>query len=572
MKILISILQLLGSITLFLYGIKKLSDGLQKTAGRKLKRIMKLMTGNRITAILTGIMITALINSSTATSVMVVSFVNAGLINLTQAIGVIFGANIGTTVTGWIVALFGFSIDISSIALCAVGVSLPLLFMKDTFKKEIGELVLGFGLLFIGLDFIQASTPDISGNVAILSFLQTLNNDSLITNIICVAIGVVITIILQSSAASMALTLTLAYQGWIGVHLACALILGQNIGTTLTAYVASRGTNTNARRAAMAHILFNLIGSLLSLVFIKPMSYIVNRITPGDIYSMTGEELNTSLPIFLSMFHSFFNVITTLLFIPFVNQFGKLICKIIPDGPDYDEDTYHFRYVPTGLVDSNEMYLMAIIGEIKKMADMAMDMILTIRNVYRNPDKDMGEYVKKIKKQEDYADQMQEQLTAICVHLIEDTSSSTVSISSLVRIIDELESITDSCCNVIMLCQKKYNSEWELDNPTFQILDEYQDLVIKYMEYIRERMNKPFFENDLQRAENYEKSINENRNRISTEVFNRLTNGGNVPLNLWTLDVIRHLEHIGDFCTNIAEEYHQVSKHTPMLRKNTNNN
>ena len=569
MQVLITLLKIAGSVALFLYGIKKLSDGLQKTAGKKLKKIMKLMTRNRFSAVLTGIFITVLINSSSATSVMVVSFVNAGLMNLSQAIGVIFGANIGTTITGWLVALFGFSIDISSVALCAVGISLPFLFMKNATKREIGELILGFGLLFIGLDFVQASMPDISDNLELLSFLQRLNSDNFLTNILCILIGVVLTILLQSSAASMAITLTLAYQGWIGVYLACSLILGQNIGTTFTAFLASRGTNTNARRAAAAHTLFNLFGTFISILLLKPMIYLINLITPGDIYTMTGSALSSSLPIFLSMFHSLFNIMTTLIFLPFINQFGNLICKLIKEGPDYDEDTYHFKYVKTGLVDSNEVYLLALIDEIKKMANIAMDMLHTINKVYRNPDKDMGEQVSKIKKQEDYADQMQEQLTDICVHLIEDTSSTPTSISSLVRVIDEIESITDSCCNIIMLCQKKYNSEWELDNETFDILDKYQNLVIRYMEYVLERMNKSFSDKELKQAEMYEKQINEDRNAISTEVYDKLTDGGNVSSNLWTLDMIRHLEHIGDFCTNIAESYHQVYKHTPTLRKKT---
>ena len=293
MQIIYTILQIAGSLGMFLYGIKKMSDGLQKTAGKKMKNVLNFMTGNRFTAIITGIVITALINSSSATTVMVVSFVNAGLMNLVQAIGVILGANIGTTVTGWIMATLGFSMDITNIAIVLIGLGLPLFFSKKTRQKDIGEILFGAGFLFLGLKYLQSSMPDISGNVSVLSFLAKLNEGSISTVILCVIIGMVLTMIVQSSAAAMAITLTMAYQGWVGVTASCALVLGQNIGTTITAFLASIGTSTNAKRAAWAHILFNLIGSILAIILLKWMMAFVN-ISPQAISTPCKEKNFTS--------------------------------------------------------------------------------------------------------------------------------------------------------------------------------------------------------------------------------------------------------------------------------------
>ena len=244
MDLLISIVKIIGSVGLFLFGMQILSEGLQKSASGRLKRTLEMMTGNRLLSVITGFLITVVIQSSSATTVMVVSFVNAGLMNLFSAIGVILGANIGTTVTGWIVALLGFSVDITILSLFSIAVALPFLFSKKTKGRDFAEIFMGFGLLFIGLEFIQASMPDISSHPEILSFLSRFEDGSVSSILLCVFIGTILTVIVQSSSASMAITITMAYQGWIGVWTASALCLGQNIGTTVTAYLACYNTNT----------------------------------------------------------------------------------------------------------------------------------------------------------------------------------------------------------------------------------------------------------------------------------------------------------------------------------------
>lgn len=570
MHIIFTILQIAGSLGIFLYGIKKMSDGLQKTAGKKMKNVLNLMTGNRFTAIFTGIFITALINSSTATTVMVVSFVNAGLMNLVQAIGVILGANIGTTITGWIMATLGFSMDITNIAIVLVGLGLPLFFSKSTKQKDIGEILFGIGFLFLGLSYLQTSMPDISGNVAILSFLEKMNDGSLSTILLCVLIGTILTIIVQSSAAAMAITLTLAYQGWIGVTASCALVLGQNIGTTITAFFASIGTSTNAKRAAWAHILFNLIGSILSIIFLKWMMAFVNFITPGDIYTMQGEELYATIPTFLAMFHSMFNILNTLLFAPFINQYAALITRLIPNKKDYEDSSYHFKYVPGTLMETPEVYISAIQDEIGKMGTIATKMFETCTKALLSQDTDISNIVSDLKQKEDYVDQMEEQLTSICSHItgeIQETPYGT-STSGMLRIIDEIESITDSCCDIIMLLDKKQKSGWKMSDDNVKTLESYSNLVQQYLNFVVSHLGQKLTESEMETANLYEEKVNNTRTEIQELVYKQLTQSSkNVAEQLCILDEIKHLEHIGDHCTNIAEVYFGLNKHTPELMK-----
>ena len=265
MKAVMIFFQIIGSLGLFLYGMKLLSEGLQKSAGNRMKAILNMMTKNRFISIMTGVIITVIIQSSSATTVMVVSFVNAGLMELVQAIGVILGANIGTTVTGWIVALLGFKMNISLLALTSIAFALPLLFSKRSRNRDKSDVLLGFGLLFLGLNSMSNSIPSLSDNPQALAFLATFNANTFWTNFLCLLVGLVVTVIIQSSSATTAIILTMGYNGWVGVEEGAAMILGAMIGTTITAYLASIGTSTTAKQAAWAHILFNVLGSSLAL-------------------------------------------------------------------------------------------------------------------------------------------------------------------------------------------------------------------------------------------------------------------------------------------------------------------
>jgi len=570
MKTIVIFFQIVGSLGLFLFGIKLLSEGLQKSAGDKMKAILKLMTKNRFISIMTGLLITIIIQSSSATTVMVVSFVNAGLMGLTQAIGVILGANIGTTFTGWLVALLGFKVDITSLALVSIAFAAPMMFSKKNKTRDAADILLGFGVLFLGLNFMSHSIPDITGNIEVLEFLATFNSDTLWMNMLCILLGTLVTIVVQSSSAAMAMVLTMAYNGWIGVTASAALILGSNIGTTITAYLASIGTSTTAKRAAWAHIFFNVVGSVIALILFHPLLKLVNYITPGDIYTLEGATLSTQLPLFLAMFHSVFNIMNTIIFFPFVRQYAHFIERLVPAKAEYDEGTYHFKYIGGVFIDSPEIYMLAIRDEIKKMANLACNMLTRYRGMFNNRGADIESDALAMKKDEDYADQMQEQLSDFCVHLLQDSQTPTnaSSLNCLIRVMDELESVTDSCYNLTILSQRRYNQGWTFDEATDKDLREYQSLVQEFLDYVRDRMDRTLTKAEMQKANEFEEQINNQRNRLSLMVQERLSDGkADVRVELLILEKIRHLEHIGDYCTNIAEAYHQAVKHTPMLQK-----
>lgn len=570
MKTIVIFFQIVGSLGLFLFGIKLLSEGLQKSAGDKMKAILKLMTKNRFISIMTGLLITIIIQSSSATTVMVVSFVNAGLMGLTQAIGVILGANIGTTFTGWLVALLGFKVDITSLALVSIAFAAPMMFSKKNRTRDAADVLLGFGVLFLGLNFMSQAIPDITGNIEVLEFLATFNSDTLWMNMLCILLGTLVTIVVQSSSAAMAMVLTMAYNGWIGVTASAALILGSNIGTTITAYLASIGTSTTAKRAAWAHIFFNVVGSVIALILFHPLLRLVNFITPGDIYTLEGATLSTQLPLFLAMFHSAFNIMNTIIFFPFVRQYAHFIERLVPAKAEYDEGTYHFKYIGGVFIDSPEIYMLAIRDEIKKMANLACNMLTRYRGMFNNRGADIESDALAMKKDEDYADQMQEQLSDFCVHLLQDSQTPTnaSSLNCLIRVMDELESVTDSCYNLTILSQRRYNQGWTFDEATDKDLREYQSLVQEFLDYVRDRMDRTLTKAEMQKANEFEEQINNQRNRLSLMVQERLSDGkADVRVELLILEKIRHLEHIGDYCTNIAEAYHQAVKHTPMLQK-----
>lgn len=572
MHTVLTIFNIAGSLGLFLYGMKILSDGLQKATGDKMKSFLQLMTKNRFLSVITGLLITIIVQSSSATTVMVVSFVNASLLNLVQAIGVIMGANIGTTITGWIVAIFGFKMNITVLALYSIAIALPLMFSSHTKKREISEIFLGFGLLFLGLNYLQTSMPDISKNTEILSILANFNDGSFLSIIICVVLGTLLTIIVQSSSASMAITITMAYQGWIGVNTATALCLGQNIGTTITAYLASIGTSTNAKRAAWAHILFNVAGSIIAIILFQPMVQFVNAITPGDIHSFDAKSLRESLPTFLAMYHTTFNLFNTILFFPFIKVFAKLIEKFIPERSSYADETYHFTYIANTHVDTPELYLLTVRQEIQKMGALTNTMFEEYATFFgkNNDEIDLENEVSSMKKKEMYADQMQEQLTSFCVKLLQDaqTPTNANTLTSMIRIIDELESITDSIYNLTKITEQRIMEGHHFDEEEKEELRKLIDLVNSFLIFTVDHIdNKKLSHAGIVEANLFEYKINELHKTISDKIHTRMTSGNNLKLELIKLEIGRNLEHVGDYCINIIESYTGVMKHTPVLDK-----
>ena len=555
MDLVISLIKIIGSVGLFLFGMQILSEGLQKSASGKLKKTLEMMTGNRLLSVLTGFLITVVIQSSSATTVMVVSFVNAGLMNLISAIGVILGANIGTTVTGWLVALLGFSVDITILSLFSIAVALPFLFSKKTKAREYAEIFMGFGLLFIGLEFIQASMPDISSHPEILSFLSQFEDGSVFSILICVLIGTLLTIVVQSSSASMAITITMAYQGWIGVWTASALCLGQNIGTTVTAYIASLGASTNAKRAATAHTLFNVVGSVLVLFLMKPMLNIVDWITRANIFAISEGEMHMVLPTFLATFHTLFNVFNTIVFFPFVRPFASLIEHIIPEKKKDEEEHYQFKYI-AGRAEAPEFYLIALKNEVKKLGLLTKEMFLSWADLSSSEKVDrVSDRVLELKKSEERADEMQDELTSFSILMLQNSQNPTNAdeLHKIIRVIDELESITDSIYNLSKLTEDRFGKGIVFTKEERDEISSYRTLTGDYVSFVVDNLDSSDVDL-LNSSRAMEEKMDSEHKRLSNEVQLRLQNNkGDFRTQLLILEVERNLEHIGDYLLNISE-------------------
>ena len=555
MDLVISLIKIIGSVGLFLFGMQILSEGLQKSASGKLKKTLEMMTGNRLLSVLTGFLITVVIQSSSATTVMVVSFVNAGLMNLISAIGVILGANIGTTVTGWLVALLGFSVDITILSLFSIAVALPFLFSKKTKAREYAEIFMGFGLLFIGLEFIQASMPDISSHPEILSFLSQFEDGSVFSILICVLIGTLLTIVVQSSSASMAITITMAYQGWIGVWTASALCLGQNIGTTVTAYIASLGASTNAKRAATAHTLFNVVGSVLVLFLMKPMLNVVDWITRANIFAISEDDMHMVLPTFLATFHTLFNVFNTIVFFPFVRPFASLIEHIIPEKKKDEEEHYQFKYI-AGRAEAPEFYLIALKNEVKKLGLLTKEMFLSWADLSSSEKVDrVSDRVLELKKSEERADEMQDELTSFSSLMLQNSQSPTHAdeLHKIIRVIDELESITDSIYNLSKLTEDRFGKGIVFTKEERDEISSYRTLTGDYVSFVVDNLDSSDVDL-LNSSRAMEEKMDSEHKRLSNEVQLRLQNNkGDFRTQLLILEVERNLEHIGDYLLNISE-------------------
>lgn len=559
METILVIFKLLGALGVFLFGMRVMSEGIQKVAGKRLQSILNYMTSNRVAAVFTGFFITALVQSSSATTVMVVSFVNASLLSLTQAIGVVMGANIGTTVTTWIVSLIGFKFKISGIALPIIGVGLPFMFSKFKKRRDIGEILIGFGLLFLGLMFLKESVPDIKSNPEILEFLKNYTDLGFLSFVIFVFVGSVLTVIVQSSSAAMAITVTMAYMGWIGFETAAAIVLGENIGTTVTAYLASIGTNVNARRTARAHFLFNIFGVIwMALIFKFFIQFILN-IAPWDPMKVVdGRMIN--LPLNLSLFHTVFNIINTLIFIPFIPPFAKIVEKLVKAKESDLSTEYKLQYIKTGLQDTGQMNIQTAKSELNKMVELINNMFDTFLKVFRSPDKKMGSTVEKVKDMEDLSDQMQHEITQYLAECSKEDLSgrSVININAMMRIVNELENIGDSCYKLMLLTEKKYDSRILFHTKAMDEFNDFASLLTESMELYKQHMNEHLEKQVLDLIYKLELKMNNLRDNLKNAAQQRLQEGSDVKAELLYLDLLKHFEHIGDNNLNIAQALRQV--------------
>ncbi len=549
MNIAIIVVELAGSLGLFLYGMKILSEGVQRAAGDGLKRTLNMMTGSTPKALLTGVIVTALVQSSSATTVMVVSFVNAGLLSVVQAAGVIFGANIGTTVTAWIVSLVGFKFQISALALPMIGAGFILMNApkRSSRLRDYGEAALGFGLLFLGLDFLSHSIPKPSAEV--VYFLEGLGDLGILSILIAVLTGLVLTVLVHSSSASTAIVITLAVDNVIGFEMAAGLVLGCNIGTTIDAFLASIGARTAARRAAWIHIFFNVAGSLWAIVLFKPFLGLVNLLAGSSTVAQH-----------IAMMHTVFNVVNAILFAPFTRQIAALVTRVVKDRPGEETLPARLEYVAAPLMGSPELNMLRAQKEISDMAGLCGSMFGRWRELLADRPADLSEEVRRFKEMEEYADQMRDGLSRFLLDCAGHDMSAERQrdVGTLLRMVVDLEDITDGCFNLILLLEKAGTKKLSLDKDEVSSLGPYTLLVENFLGFVKDNINGPITEEQLEAASALENSIDDFRSSLKRKARKRLQRGADVKAELLFIDIVRHIEKIGDHAYGVAHSLREL--------------
>lgn len=537
------ILELVGSLGFLLYGMKLMSDGVQQSAGEKLQRALSVLTGNRFMSLLTGLIVTMIIQSSGATTVMVVTFVNAGLMTLTQSVGVIFGANIGTTITAWIVSIFGFNFKISAFAIPVFGLGYFLSIIKKGAYKNWAEAIMGFGMLFLGLSGLSdVFTPEQLG------WLFKIQGSGVFAILFGFVIGIIITALLHSSSAFSAIVITMAYNGLVSWELAAAMTLGSNVGSTIDAILASMGTSADSRRAALIHVMFNVFGTVLALIFFKPFLEIVMFVTPG--------RENSNIAIRISMLHTVFKTLSTIIFLPLQNPIVKLTQLIIKDDKETESKTFKLEFTEFLGKESAPTHIIQAEKAIADMTDVVSDMFdkiqigVTKRNV---------EFIERYKQEsvdtENYVDQMHEQITHYLIKCqsLHITEKQLNHISGMIQIVDELENMSDSCYATLMLIYRSIEKKMKFLQEDMERLLPYLELVRQFLQFIRRNINNQITPEKLELARELEDGIDAFRKDLKKVARKRLEGGADVKSELLYIDVIRRIENIGDNCFNISE-------------------
>ncbi len=545
------VLNLIGGLGVFLVGMRIMSDGIQNRAGSRLKTVLHTMTENRFAGLLTGIAVTSLIQSSSATTVLLVSLVNAGLVTLKQSIGVVMGANIGTTLTAWIVSIVGFKFKVASVALPAVAIALPLYFSSRANRRETANILIGFGLLFLGLGFMKDAVPDIKNNPEVLAFLSNWSQWGFWSTLLFVGIGTILTIVVQSSSAAMTITITMAFKGWIDFPVAAAIVLGENIGTTITAFLASLQMNATAKRTARAHMVFNFIGVLWMLILFGPFTRMVDGLVPGNAANPDN------IPIHLSMFHTLFNIANSLLLVGFVGPLARLVERTIPDDAETSRRAaYELQLVPDSLPDAVDSNLITIRRELAAMAGEVHDMLLTIMKGAKHPKK-FAKAKDDLVNQEQRVDDMQEQMILYFTRANQQSLGGDQSTTIMVeqRVAQELESVADSAFGIGLLIERLHKKNWSFHDKGEAELTEYTSQVLEFLRYNQDYLGMKFETYDLDLAHKMEDGIDKKRDKLRKRSRKTIERGEDVDVKgeLIFMDIVRHLEHIGDSSLNISQ-------------------
>jgi len=559
------VLTLVGALGLFLYGMKLMSESLQKVAGNKMRQILTAMTSSRIKGVFTGLLVTTTIQSSSATTVMIVSFVNAGLISLIASIGVIMGANIGTTVTAWIIAILGFKVSLSFLSLPLIGISLPLFFSKNSLRKSWGEFIIGFAILFIGLQFLKESVPDIKSNPEALNFLKSFTDLGYWSVLIFVMVGTLLTIVIQSSSATLALTLVMCYNGLISFELAAAMVLGENIGTTITANIAAVVANVSAKRTARAHLIFNLFGVIWMLIvfryFLMGIDLVMLQYHGISILnthlSQTDYELvKNEYPVALAIFHTSFNVINTLVLIGFAPLIAKAATKMVPDRGEDDEE-FRLMYINTGLFSTSEIAIIQAQKEIMTFGR-RIERMLTFAEALLEEEKSKKYYklLTKIEKYEQITDNLELEIADFLTKVSEGELSheSSKKIRALLKIIDDMESVGDTIFQLSKVMDNAKQSQVVFNEKQLDALREMFDLLKKAFVEMNLNLGKDYDSVNIDKAQSIETTINNKRNAFRLQHVEDLKEKKyKHKVGTFYIDMVSICERIGDYVINVSE-------------------
>lgn len=579
----LAIFQLLGSLTLFLYGMKLMSESLQKLAGNKMQHILKAMTANRFAGLFTGIFITALIQSSSATTVMVVSFVNAGLLDLVGSISVVLGANIGTTVTAWLVSVLGFGkFSISALAIPIIGCALPLIFAKKRSRKNWGEMIIGFGILFLALSFLQNCMPaNIQEYQGINNFVNAISQHGVWSRLIFVLIGAVLTSIFQSSSATMALTLVICQSGLIGLEEAAAMIMGENIGTTITANLAAAVANTSAKRTALSHLLINVFGVTWMFIFFPfflritcDLSMFLHLADYNPLYSNMAlmqadfpveqhaavrAAVLASLPLTLSLFNTMFNCTNVFILIWFVKPVSKVVAYLLPSKEG--EDGFKLQHIKIGLLSTPDASIFQAHQEILLYGQNTLKMFQKTKETLRMNPNDAEKEMDKLRKMEDESDQVEVEIANYLTKVSESRMSTenTQKVRAMFKMVSEIESIADTCLHIAGTIMRRNDQKVEFSEEMNEKLTKMLDLAGESIQVMCHNLEGDYKSVVAKKAYEVESDINEYRTVLKQEHMVAIEEHKyDYPVGILYNDIVSECEKVGDYAINVTEAMKEV--------------
>lgn len=555
----LQILELIGALGFFIYGMKEMSEGIQKVAGSKMREILRVMTSNRFLGVFTGFLVTALVQSSSASTVMIVSFVNAGLLSLVESIGVIMGANIGTTITAWLISILGFKVKISALALPIIAIGFPMMFSSRTVFKAWAQVLIGFALLFMGLDALKHAVPDLKSNPEILAFLSNYADMGYLSTLIFIIVGTVLTLIVQSSSAAMALTLVMCFEGWIPFELAAAMVMGENIGTTITANLAALVGNVHAKRAAGAHFVFNIFGVIWMFAvfpfFLQGIGWGMSTYMDMHPFGTDAQYNAEHIPIALSIFHSSFNILNVILLIGFVPFIATTVERLIKSKGD-DED-FTLEFIGRGLLQTPEISLAEAQNEIEKFAKLNLKGVDKIGLLIEETDaKKQQKLLDKIKDYEDHTDLIEIKVAEFLMELSKSTMSTESSrqVQSWLSVINHMESIGDIYYQMSKSVERKIEKKIWFEEKHREDLRAMRVMVDESMLLMMENISKNPSDIVLDEAIELERKINKKRDQCRSKNFKSIEKGEvNLETGLLLMDLVSGYEKIADNVIHISQ-------------------